>query len=151
MALGESEVVDEGSFGDFELDGFGRRVVLAKGADDDFRVVFARELDAGDVDGDAAWEQSAAVPVGGLLAGFVEDEGTKLEDEPGFFCKRDEEAGRNVAALRIIPANEGFEASDVACRVEDGLIVKREFILFDSVVKKALCLVALIACGEHFS
>ena len=45
MALGEAEVLHEGGFRNFELNGIGWRVVLAEGEDDGFGEVFAGELD----------------------------------------------------------------------------------------------------------
>jgi hypothetical protein len=74
VALGQDEVVDQGGFGDFELDDARWGVVLAQGEDDGGDEVFAGQFEAGDVDGDAAEDQAAAEPVGGLFAGFMEDE-----------------------------------------------------------------------------
>jgi hypothetical protein len=133
VALGEAEVLHEGGFGDFELDGVGRRVVLAQDEDDRLGEVFPGELDAGDIDGDGTLEEAAMTPVRGLTAGFVEGEVAEANDETGFFGERNEVGWRDIAADRVVPAHERLKADEVIAKTgsKDGLVVERELALAD--------------------
>ena len=76
------------------------------------------------------------LPRRGLLAGLAQDPFAHLDDQAAFFRKRNEFAGRNEAAHRMLPPRQRLEADDLAggdagSRGRLRLIMQREFAVLD--------------------
>jgi hypothetical protein len=114
------EVADQRGLGDLELEPFR----LEPGLDQDLvqrmgevRVV---DLNGREVDGDG----QILRPRRGLLAGFAEHPLAHLQDDAALLCNRNEDVGRNVAAGRMLPAqqrleSDGFAGADILLRLVD--------------------------------
>ena len=87
------------------------------------------ELEGGEVDRDP---QVGAVghglaPGGGLAGGGFEDPGGHGVDVAGFFGHGDELGGGEQAEGGVLPADEGFDAENLAgAQIGDGLVVEAE-------------------------
>ena len=83
------------------------------------------ELHRRQIDGDA----DISGQLGRIDAGPAQHPVAELDDQAGFFGERNEIGRRDQAALRMVPAHQGFERDDlVAGDVADRLIVDFEFV-----------------------
>src|SRR5215211_2947462 len=66
-----------------------------------------------------------------LAAGFTQNPFADRDDEPALFRQRNEGVWRNVAAARMMPAQERLEADDLAADQGLRLVVQRELAVLD--------------------
>ena len=71
----------------------------------------------------------AAFPGRALAAGLVQDPFVDRQDQARLFGQAQERAGRQQAALRVLPAQQRLDADDlVAAQIDLRLIVQHEFV-----------------------
>src|SRR5215207_2750271 len=88
--------------GGFALKALGRKARLSEGALDHLDEAAARELRCGDIHGDV----DRLSPACRLATGLAQDPLPELDDQPGFFQKRDELRGPDKPTFRVPPADE---------------------------------------------
>ena len=102
---GRAIVAEEHAFGDFELDPVAGQLVAGERLADDVRQRRRDDLLGADVERDG----DRFRPGRGGAAGFVDHPVADRRHEPAFLGDRDEDVGRDEAALRMIPADQRLE------------------------------------------
>ena len=54
------------------------------------------------------------LPLSQLLAGGLNAPAAQWNNDVGFFCNRQKDAGRHQTTTRVAPAQQGFESTNVA-------------------------------------
>jgi len=118
-------------FGDLDRQRVGRESALGDCVVDVVCDPALVELAGGDVDGDPDLV-AAAVPVGCLPAGFLEDPASDRDDQAGSLCGWDEEVGADHASVWVLPADQCFDTGDLfGSEVEGRLVDEEELLLVD--------------------
>ena len=113
--------VDQHALGDLERQLLRRQAVAAQRRGHALEHVDVLELDGGEV------HVHADVAADRAAAGLVEHELADRHDQPGLLGQRDELAGRDEAALRVLPAHERLGGDHVAGgEAGDRLVLDRE-------------------------
>ena len=100
------EVANQRGLGDLDLQTTRRQAGLQQDLVQLLHEVGVVELDGRDIDGD----RQRPRPGRGVAAGCLHDPVPDLQDCAGLFGNRDEDGGRNLAACRVLPAQQGLEA-----------------------------------------
>jgi hypothetical protein len=131
-------------FGQLE---FEQRPVDPGGADDaldDGGQVGLLQLARRQVDRHRRHRQAGRFPGAQLAADLADHPFADRQDQAGIFEDGDEFQRRHQAALRMLPAQQGFEAADAAARqVQLGLVVQQEFAALQRLAQLRLELDAL--------
>src|SRR5215218_3943553 len=116
-------IMHQHRLGDFELKALGREARLSERALDDLDEAAARELRCGDIHGDV----DRLSPANRLATGLAQDPLPELDDQPGFFQKRDELRGPDKPTFRMPPADERLQGHYLAgAGLDNRLVVKLE-------------------------
>ena len=117
-------VLQQHRFGDLEVEPARREAGRGERAERDLHQVAALELHRRQIDRDA----DRLGPARGLRAGGAQHPLAERDDQAGLLGERDELAGRDQAALRMVPAHQRLEAADPAVlEANDRLVVQLEF------------------------
>ena len=139
-------VADEHGLGDLELEPARRQAGGGQRGDDLQRQRAALELDRRNVDRDL----DVVRPGRGLGAGGGQHPFADLVDQAGLFGDRDELGGRDHAAFRMPPAQQGLAAGDaVVPEADAGLVVDLERAVGDRLAQIGLQNVARLDVGVH--
>ena len=98
-------VAKENALGDFELDAIAGKFVAAKRFAHNIGQRRRDDLLGADVERDG----DRVRPRRGRAARFVDDPIADGDHQAGFLGDRDEDVGRDIAALRVVPADQRFE------------------------------------------
>jgi hypothetical protein len=80
----------------------------------------------------------------------LEEPAAERDDEAGLLGQRDEDIGRDRAALRVRPARERLDGADAAGReLDERLVVDLELVAGERALEVGLELEALDGAGEH--
>ena len=118
------------AFGHFHFQPIDRVTGLRKQVDQ-FLGTARQQLAGREVDGQHERRQALFPPLQALGAGHLDDPAADLVDQPGFLGHRDELVRWNIAALGMLPAQQGFHYPDLlAVNIVLGLVVDAELVLF---------------------
>ncbi len=122
--------VHDGAFGDFQLQAAGRQACLGEDAAyrlDEFRLA---ELVRRNIDRHFAHVDALVEPGLDLAAGGEQHPVAERQDQAAFLGDRDELGRANQAALRVAPANQGFDADHLAAeQVDLWLVVQHQLVI----------------------
>ncbi len=138
MVLDDFFIIDEGGFGDFNLQQMGIKAITFHETVDFLMEIGELQIMAGEIDRHRG-EDSSRVPVGSQLpAYFLNHIEIQLVEEPAFLQRADKNRGRQQAPDGIVPAGQGFEGTDSPVQqADDGMIVNFDPSLLDGFIDMA--------------
>ncbi len=119
---GARRVLDQRILGDFDLEAVGGQAGCGERFEDARRQQPILHLDRRYIER----QRQVVVPGQGVTTGLCQQILKKGGDQPGLLRNRDEDQRRDICAVVIRPAGEGFEAARIAGLQVDQWLVKRK-------------------------
>ena len=122
-------VIHKNPFGELQFEISRVQSSLRKYCGDTFDKILAAKLGGRDIDGDAHRRKSLKLPVSRLPAGFAKYPASNLQDQAAVFRNRHELAGRDDAAIRMLPAYQRLGAGDLRSgEIHLGLVMQQKLV-----------------------
>src|SRR5580700_4130405 len=101
--------------------------------------ILGTQLDRGSIDRNAQRRKACVLPAARLPAAFAQNPAADRHYEAALLGDRNEMTGRDQAALRMTPADEGLRAHDrTRLEIDLRLVVQHELLLLQGVTQAGL-------------